>query len=452
MNALAALPKRTVSAQIPSRLRFLFDLHRYKVAWGGRGGAKTRSFAAGLILLGANQPLRILCARETQKSLRESVRQTLVNVIRDLGLEDFYEPLETEIRARNGTEIIFTGLAQHTVSSIKSYEDIDICWVEEAQSVSRKSWQLLTPTIRAPKSEIWVSFNPEMESDETYQRFIVSPPADSVVTKILWSDNPWFPEVLQKERQDALDAVTRGTMLQEEYDNIWEGVPRTSVDGAIYPREVAKMYEEKRIRPLPYDPMLPVHTIWDLGWNDAMAIIMVQKPAPSTLNVINYMEDSFKRYDEYVSDLKALGYNWGRHWLPHDGENKNPQTGLSAKQALRKLGFHPVKIIKRSDEEAGIRAARMMFPRVYIDDTERGRPTGFLGAKRLLTCLRRYRRHIPKNTEEPATPVHDEFAHGAAAWRYLAQIVDQIRNDNEGPATARLPGFHNPDPGMGMLR
>jgi len=222
------------------------------------------------------------------------------------------------------------------------------------------------------------------------------------------------------------------------------------VAGAIYAREVLQMVEENRIRPVPYDPRLPVHRIWDLGWNDAMSIIMVQKPAPSTLNIINYLEDSQRTYAEYIAEMQTLRYMWGTDWLPHDGTHHDPKSGTSAEKILRGFGCK-VRIIPRIDAESRIKAARMMFPRVYIDNTSRKAVTGHLGAARLIECLKRYKRHVPTTTGEPAAPVHDAVSHGCDAFGGVAEIVDQIRNEGERERKAPIPGFRSTVPGAGFL-
>ena len=161
--------KNTV-AKFPPKMRFLFDKSRYKVAHGGRGSGKSWSFARALLILAAEKPLRILCAREVQRSLKQSVHQLLKDQISELGFDYLFEVTEHVIRCKNGSEFYFTGLAQHTAASIKSYEGIDICWLEEANTVSKKSLDILIPTIRKPNSEIWISFNPDLETDEIYMR------------------------------------------------------------------------------------------------------------------------------------------------------------------------------------------------------------------------------------------------------------------------------------------
>jgi phage terminase large subunit len=197
--------------------------------------------------------------------------------------------------------------------------------------------------------------------------------------------------------------------------------------------------------------MLPVHTIWDLGWNDAMVIGFVQRPTPTAINLINYIEDSFHTYAEYVRDMEALGYRWGQHWLPHDARNKDPKSGMSTVQVLRKLGLRNLRVIGRGDVEQGIRNVRMLLPRLYIDNTERQRTTGYMGGSRLIECLKRYRRNVPTTTGEPSTPVHDEFSHGADMIRGLATIAHLIRNETEEAPMPVVEAFSNPVPGMGML-
>ena len=399
--------------------------HRYYVMYGGRDSAKSWTAARALILMGMYDPLRILCAREIQRTIGDSVHRVLADQIAALNAGDYYTVQDATIMGRGGSEFLFAGLRGIDAAKIKSFEGVDIAWVEEAQAVTKKSWEILIPTIRAPESEIWVTFNPDLDTDDTYQRFVAHPPPDAWVQKVNWEDNPWFSEVLnghrlQMEREDP-----------DEYRHVYGGEPRSVVPGAIYAREVMRLIESRRYRPMPYDPSLPVHTIWDLGWNDAMTIIMVQKPVPSAVSIIGYIEDSFHTYAEYVGELNELKYVWGTDWLPHDGENKDPKDGKSAKMVLEGLN-RKVKIIPRSDVESGIKATRMMFPRVYIDDTKlEWSGTGYRDCTRLMDCLKRYRRAIPTSTNEPAQPVHDEYSHGADAFRGLGMIVDQITNDDK---------------------
>jgi len=153
-----------MNVEFPEKLKFLFQPKRYKIAKGGRGSGKSWSFARALLIQGAEKKLRILCTREVQKSIKDSVHKLLADQIQSLGFGGFYEVLENEIRGKNGTVFTFAGLATHTIESIKSYEGVDRVWVEEGQVVRKRSWDVLIPTIRKPDSEIWVSYNPAPSS------------------------------------------------------------------------------------------------------------------------------------------------------------------------------------------------------------------------------------------------------------------------------------------------
>jgi phage terminase large subunit len=398
-------------ADFPKKLQFLFDPYRYKVAYGGRGSGKSWSMARALLLQASNKPLRILCAREIQRSIKQSVHTLLNDQIQALGLGPLYEVLESEIRSRSGSSFSFTGLATNTVESIKSFEGCDIVWVEEAQTVSKKSWDILIPTIRKPDSQIWVSFNPNIDSDDTYKRFVIEPPDNAKVVKVNWQDNPWFPEVLEIERQHSLKT-------NPDYDNIWEGDCKAAVDGAIYANEIREAQEGNRITTVPYDPMMKVHVVMDLGWNDSMSVILCQKGI-SDLRIIGYIEDDHRTLDSYSAQLKNLSYNWGTMFLPHDGQSKDFKHGISAEEIMKKLGWD-VRIVPRQDIESGIKLARMNFHRIYFDKS----------AQRLVECLKNYRRSINSATNEPGAPLHDEYSHGADAFRYLCTSIESMKNES----------------------
>lgn len=398
--------------EIPEALSFLFEPARYKVAYGGRGSAKSWSFARALLIIGASRPLRVLCCREIQRSIEESVHQLLTDQVAALGLQSFYTIQSNHIFAANGTSFAFAGLRALNVAQLKSFEGIDVCWVEEAQNVSAQSWRVLIPTIRKEQSEIWVSFNPELDTDETYNRFVLKPPPATIVRKINWRDNPWFPKVLEAERAH-LERTD-----PESYRNVWEGEPLSSLPGAIYRLEMVKLQEEGRVRPVPYDPNLKVHTIWDLGWNDLTSVLMVQR-LHSEVRVIDFLEDSHRTLDQYVAELKDRRYNWGSHWLPHDGVHRDLKSGQSAQDVLKRLGWQS-DIVPAHDVEQGIKNARQVFGRCYFDEAK---------ASGLVEHLRRYRRQINQVTNEPQAPLHDAHSHAADAFRYMAAIVDKLKND-----------------------
>ena len=211
----------------PTAYKELFRPHRYKVYYGGRGGGKSWQFARALILLGYDRKLRILCTREIQRSISDSVHKLLKEQIDAMGLTGFYDITRDAIRGQNGTEFIFKGLRTNP-QEIKSMEGVDICWVEEAQAVSAESWDVLIPTIRKPGSEIWLTFNPLSPDDATWTRFVKNPPPGAWVQKVLYSDNPWFPDVLEEEREH-LQAID-----PELYQHIWLGEPRTISDAQVF--------------------------------------------------------------------------------------------------------------------------------------------------------------------------------------------------------------------------
>lgn len=429
----------------PEKLQPLFEPHRFKVLYGGRDAMKSWSIARALLIQGTMQQERILCTREVQKTIADSVHQLLCDQIANLNVGAYYDVLDNYITGKNGTEFMFAGLHQQTVDNLKSYEGVTKAWVEEAHKTTKRSWNVLEPTIRRDGSEIWASFNPDMDSDFIYQYFVANKPPDgSFVLKVTWRDNPWPSKVLETAREKMRREDP------EEYEHIYEGRCNTVVPGAVYAKEVVAMIEGRRARPMPYDPGMPVHTIWDLGWNDAMSIILVQRIV-SAVMVIGYLEASGKTYADCVAELNTLKYVWGTDWLPHDGAHTRPDTGKNPKQLLEKLGRKRVVIMPKLDPEHGIKAVRMMFPRLYIDNSEFENDTWeYDGGARLIECLKRYRRAVPTTTGEPAKPVHDEFSHGADAVRGLATIVDKIRNDDRTP-TVPMPAPELRDPGMGMM-
>jgi phage terminase large subunit len=412
--------------QFPEALEPLFSPARYKVAYGGRGGAKSWGFARALLILGAQSKLRILCTREVQKSIEDSVHKLLSDQIEKVGLLGFYDVQARKIKGSNGTEFLFAGLSDITAANVKSFEGVDIVWCEEAQAISKNSWNTLIPTIRKEddgadvfkESEIWISFNPDLDTDETYVRFVTNPPPGAVLMPINYGDNPWFPSILEKERVHA-----KATMPKAEYENIWEGKCKPAVTGAIYAEEIGALRDDGRICDVAYDPAFKVHVIWDLGWNDMMALILVQRHL-STLRVIEYLEDSHKTLDWWSTELKTRRYNWGKLWLPHDGAHGDYKTGKSAEKIMQELGWE-TSITPSQPVETGIRTARMALARTYIDKTK---------AARLVECLKRYRRGIPATTGEPGAPRHDEFSHGADAYRYLAINAEYLHNHVEMPA------------------
>lgn len=227
-----------LAAEFPSKLEPLFRPARYKVLYGGRGGAKSWGAARALLVLAAQRRLRALCAREFQISIIDSVHKLLAEQIDALGLSRVYDVQQASIRCTlTGSEFIFSGLRSNA-TKIKSMEGVDICWVEEAQTVSAESWEILVPTIRKPGSEIWATLNPDQDDDPTYVRFIKSPPPGAVVIHVGWQDNPWIPQVLLDEK-DYLYRVD-----PEAAAHVWGGqTRRNSVAQVLRGRYVVESFE-----------------------------------------------------------------------------------------------------------------------------------------------------------------------------------------------------------------
>jgi phage terminase large subunit len=192
------------------------------------------------------------------------------------------------------------------------------------------------------------------------------------------------------------------------------------VPSAVYRDEMTKLRDEHRIRPLPHDPMLKTHTVWDLGFADSMSIICVQKGPDGAIRIIDYIQDNRKPLDFYIRTLKDKPYNYGTDFIPHDGASKHFLTGKSTKEVMEKMG-RKVSVLPRTDISEGIKLARIIFNRVYVDDTK---------ADVLIDCLQNYKYGINAATGAFTQPVHDDYSHGADAFRYLAMCEGEMRNDN----------------------
>lgn len=392
-----------MAIEFPSKLQVLFEPKRYKVLYGGRGGAKSWGIARALLIQGAAKTMRVLCAREMQSSISQSVHQLLKDQVKALGLESFYDVQQYVIRGRNGTEFTFHGL-KHNIANIKSVEGVDVVWCEEAQTISKSSWDTLIPTIRKAGSEIWISFNPSLEADETYQRFVVTPPTDSVVVKVNWSDNPWFPDVLRQEMEDlkARDP--------DAYLTVWEGHCKQTLDGAIYANEVRLATSENRFTRVPYDQSKPVHTFWDLGRADKTAIWFAQMVG-FEFRIIDYYENQGKALNHYLKHLQSQPYVYGDTWLPHDADNELLASERTIAQQARAAGFK-VRIAPKIGVTDGINAARTIFANCWFDAEK---------CADGIQCMRNYRYEVDPDTQQYSKqPLHDWASHGADAFRYLA--------------------------------
>lgn len=421
---------KTVEAKFPPKLKPLFEPKRYKVLYGGRGGAKSWGIARALLIEGASKVLRILCCREVQKSIQDSVYQLLLDQIDELQLSGFYTTTQTEIRGANGTKFIFAGL-QHNIDSIKSKEGVDRVWCEEAQTLSKTSLDKLIPTIRKEGSELWFSFNPELDTDEVYKRFVLQPPLTAWVEKVNWSDNPWFPEVLRLEKDDL---YLRDT---DAYLNVWEGHCRSALEGAVYARELRDATGDGRITRVPYDPLKPVDIFCDLGWSDCTSLWFIQRVGFEYRALETY-QNSQHPWDHYLKHIQSRGYVLGTLWLPHDARAKSLATGRTIHEITMAAGFK-TEITPNISIEDGINALRTVFKDTWFDQEK---------CVDGLQALRRYRYDVDPDTKQVSRkPVHDDSSHYADAARYFAVAMRDGRLKK--PSLPKMPQMHGGSAWMG---
>jgi phage terminase large subunit len=409
-------------ARFPAKLRFLFKPKRYKVLYGGRGAAKSWGVARALLIQAMQKKLLILCAREFQNSIEDSVHKLLSDQIEKMGLSKFYTIKNNEIEGSNGSRFIFRGLKMN-VNSIKSFEAVDIVWVEEAQTVSKNSWDVLIPTIRRPNSEIWATFNPLLETDATYQFFVVNTPKDCELVKLNWSDNPFF---------DADGGILRSAMEHarntdpDAWLNVWEGHCRNTLDGAIYAKELRQATADGRITKVPYDPIKGVSTVWDLGFSDATAIWFVQRIGFET-RLIDFLEVRQTTVAEILRMMQdsSKSYVYDCDFLPHDAQAKTLAAhGKSIEQLLRAAG-RKVKIVPKLSVTDGINAARTVFANCWFDQVK---------CADGLNALRHYRFDVdPETGKFSKNPVHDDYSHAADAFRYLSIAIRDPATVSGGP-------------------
>lgn len=345
---------------IPSAFKFLRTPSRYKTLYGGRGGAKSHAAARTLLVMGMEKPLRIVCGREIQKSIKDSTHTLLADLIRGHGLTWFYEIQETVLKGKNGTEFKFRGL-KHNITDLKSLEGADYLVIEEAENVSNNSYEVIIPTLRKEGSEIWIIFNPKNITDPTYQRFVSKQDPDNLVKKVSWRDNPFFPDVLNKERLKLFKDDP------EAYQHIWEGEPDTRRSGAVYAKQLAKAREEGRVTIVPYDSASEVFTAWDLGFGDSTAIWWLQFVGRE-LRWLDYYENSGEQLGHYAKIVKEKPYNYLKsgHFLPHDGAHGNIR-GDSVSKQLASMGISNTVLIREIDINPGIELLRQTIAYSVFD-------------------------------------------------------------------------------------
>ena len=398
----------------------LLEPHRYKGAYGGRGGGKSHFFADLIISDSLAEPgktgegLRTVCIREVQKDLSQSAKLLIEDklVRYQLGGKDGFRVYDDCISVPRDGIIIFKGMNDYSAESIKSLENFKRAWIEEAHTVSSGSLMLLRPTLRAPGSQILASWNRRRKKDPidvllTGER----PPSDTVVVKANWRDNPWFPAELEQERQDCM------RIDPELYPHIWEGDYATAISGAYFARHLTEAERQGRLVSfLAIDPLLSIRAYWDIGGTgakaDACAIWIVQFVSRE-IRVIDYYEAIGQEAGYHVNWLRQSGYGSAQCVLPHDGATNDRVYSVSYESLLRKAGFS-VKVVPNQGPGAAkqrIEAVKRRFPQCIFqrERTQAGRE-----------ALGWYHERKDEKRDVGLGPEHDWSSNGADAFGLMA--------------------------------
>ena len=394
----------------------LYKPSRYKGAWGGRGSGKSHDRAGALVDDSLyERGLLSVCIREVQKSLKDSAKRLIESKLNEFGLgeADGFKVFSDRIQTPGDGVIIFQGMQDHTAESIKSLEGFKRAWVEEAQTLSSRSLQLLRPTIRAPGSELWFTWNPRLKTDpvDVLLRGESLPTGASVV-RANWNDNPWFPKELEDERQDC---------LRQEADqdrHIWEGDYITVSAGAYYAASLAKARAEGRISDeVAADPLIRYLAIWDIGVRDACSIWIAQIVG-NAIRVLDYYETVGQPLSAHIEWLRANGYGHALCVLPHDGAKMDAVTAIRFEDHIRAAGFEVVTIPNQGKGAAlkRIEVTRRLFPSIRFHATK---------CSAGLDALGWYHEKIDEHRNVGLGPEHDWSSHAADAFGLLCVAYEE---------------------------
>lgn len=400
------------SLQLPTARAFkpLLEPARYKGAHGGRGSGKSHFFADLLIEDSlAEKGLRSVCIREVQKSLKDSAKRLIEDKLGEhrLGEADGFKVFREVIETPGDGVITFQGMQDHTAESIKSLEGFKRAWSEEAQTLSARSLSLLRPTIRADDSQLWFSWNPRRKNDPVDAMLRGTHlPTGSAVIRANWSDNPWFPKVLDRERLDCLRDNP------DQYDHIWEGGYAGVIDGAYYAKALAEAKLKGRIGNVAADPLMTYRAIFDIGGTGARAdavAIWVAQFVGREIRVLNYYEAVGQPLATHVNWLRENGYGKALIILPHDGTTNDKVFDVSYESALREAEFEVLVIPNQGKGAASMRveAGRRLFPSIWFNkDTTTGG----------VDALGWYHERKDETRNIGLGPEHDWSSHGADAF------------------------------------
>jgi len=403
--------------ETPRAFAPLLQPARYKGAHGGRGSGKSHFFAETAIERCVAETTRVVCIREVQNSIKDSVRQLLVDKIQALDVASHFEITRDELRGINGSLIIFRGMNDANADNIKSLEGYDVAWVEEAHTLSQRSLDLLRPTIRKESSEIWFSWNPRHKSDPVDDFLRTKRPANSAVVRVNYGDNPWFPETLRAEMEEDRKNDP------EKAKHIWDGAYEPAPAGSYYGDEMAFLEAENRITEVLIDPALPVHTAWDLGTARNMTTWLFQV-SNGQYRFIDFLEYEVPGLPYAASELSKRKekhkFVWGSHIWPHDGKATEIGAGERRCDTIEKLGFK-VEVLDKAGVGDGIEAVRRVLRMSWFD-----RDRCAKGVEHLRGYRRKFDKMHDRFIDEPDKNGHD---HAADAVRTLAMGKDKLRNE-----------------------
>lgn len=410
----------TIRVEVPRKLKPLLYPKRYKGAYGGRGGAKSHFFAEQVILQAYSSHKRIVCIREVQNSIKDSVKQLLIDKIEKLGISQWFEVLESEIRGPHGSLIIFKGMQSYNASNIKSLEGYDIAWVEEAQTLSQHSLDLLRPTMRRDGSELWFSWNPRFKTDPVDKFFRKNPPSDAVSVMVNWYDNPWFPPVLRKEMEHDFEVD------EDKAEHIWNGAYGSS-QGAILAKWVARAERDGRIHDeVEFDrDGAPLEISSDLGFRDTASWWFWQRTLGG-FRVLRYEHGTGMDAQDWIPELKDIilelgaSKKLGKIWLPHDARAKTFQSKhTTIEQFAQAFGVDKVAIVPMSKKLDQINAARTVLP-----NCEFHRTACEPGIDGLLAWEYAYNEETGVFSREP---LHNWASHPSDGFCYGAQVMQELK-------------------------
>ncbi len=396
----------------------LLNPARYKGAYGGRGSGKSWFFAEQLVLQAYSKPIRAVCIREVQNTIKDSVKQLLVDKIGAMNLHGAFEIQDSEIKGKNGSLIVFRGMQSYNADNIKSLENFNRAWVEEAQSLSERSFDLLRPTIRAEGSELWFSWNPRHKTDVV--DYFFRGPAQfpgAVAVRANWNDNPWFPSVLKDERKADYERDP------DKASHVWEGEYERITEGAYYARLILQAEREGRIRDFEIDRSIPVHTAWDLGKRSNNVIWCWQNvnDVPHIVDFYSPPDGDLKVWAEW---LASKGYH-GNDYVPHDIMTEEWGTGRTRWELLRTMGRKPTRVASVSVED-GRNAARLVIEKAVFHKSN---------CDYGIDGLRSYRREWDQEMGRfKDTPIKNWADHIADGFRYLALAWRDMPKPAQKPA------------------